>query len=142
MYRGAEVFFLVFDLTNSQSLQNLDTWYQEILHSTNSTPQQYTFGVIGNKLALIHNNDSDNSNNNNTNNNNDNKLSDDTSSSNNIRRVRREDVLDWCQRHHIPSHLYFETSAKDGTNVSLAFETVVKEWYSKNFTGGYRKSVI
>lgn len=53
LYRGSRTAALVYDVTNSESLTNLQTWYEEIIAVV---PGQ-RFLVVGNKIDLLPNYD-------------------------------------------------------------------------------------
>lgn len=52
-YRGADCCFLVYDITNPQSFENLVNWKNSFLSKSMVTlPDSFPFMVIGNKLDL------------------------------------------------------------------------------------------
>jgi len=52
-YRGADCCLLCYDITNSPSFENLNSWREEfLLHASPQNPNQFPFVVIGNKLDL------------------------------------------------------------------------------------------
>ncbi|GAB1221370.1 hypothetical protein ENUP19_0080G0007 [Entamoeba nuttalli] len=97
-YRGSDCCFLVFDVTNEQSFQSLDTWKNDFLSGANPTnATNFPFVVMGNKV------DEDAA----------------------KRVVSNEQAKDWCENNgDIP---YYETSAKSGLNVEEAFLTVARK---------------
>ncbi|KAH8318934.1 hypothetical protein KR074_012392, partial [Drosophila pseudoananassae] len=94
-YRGVDCCVLVFDITNFASFKALDRWRDEFLiQASPSDPANFPFIVLGNKVDLVPGNSY----------------------------VSRSLVNEWCQRNNsIP---YFETSAKEGTNLDLAFHSL------------------
>lgn len=56
-YRGADCCLLVYDITNSQSFENLDNWRQSFLKKGMVLdPESFPFMVVGNKLDLAEDN--------------------------------------------------------------------------------------
>ena len=52
-YRGADCCFLVYDITNKWSFENIPRWKQSFLEgSMASDPENFPFMVIGNKVDL------------------------------------------------------------------------------------------
>ena len=52
-YRGADCAFLVYDVTNNWSFNNLQTWRESFLSkSMVSSPESFPFMVLGNKCDL------------------------------------------------------------------------------------------
>ena len=52
-YRGADCAFLVYDITNNWSFDNLQNWKQSFLQkSMVSMPESFPFMVVGNKIDL------------------------------------------------------------------------------------------
>ncbi|ORY40799.1 hypothetical protein BCR33DRAFT_758496 [Rhizoclosmatium globosum] len=96
-YRGADCCVLVFDVTNSKSFDQLDSWRDEfLLQSSPKDPDTFPFVVVGNKVDLEESR----------------------------RQVSQKRALQWClQKGNIP---YFETSAKEAINVDLAFQTMAR----------------
>ena len=94
-YRGADSCALVYDVNNVKSFENLESWRDEFLMQANARdPDNFPFVVIGNKVDM-----------------------EDTK-----RQVTQKRAMTWCQqRGNIP---YYETSAKEGTNVEQAFHTI------------------
>ena len=55
-YRGADCCFLVYDITNRKSLDNLSVWKSSFLDkSMVVSPETFPFMVIGNKADLDEN---------------------------------------------------------------------------------------
>jgi len=90
-FRGAECCFLVFDVTNTNSFQQLKFWKDEfIAQSDIEDIETYPFIVLGNKKDEEQR-----------------------------REVSTESAMTWCKEHGITK--YYETSAKTGINVDEAF---------------------
>ena len=52
-YRGADCCFLVYDITNQASLDNIETWKNSFLQKSNMVePESFPFMVLGNKSDL------------------------------------------------------------------------------------------
>ena len=52
-YRGADCAFLVYDITNAWSFNNLQTWKESFLaKSMVSSPESFPFMILGNKCDL------------------------------------------------------------------------------------------
>jgi len=52
-YRGADCAFLVYDITNTWSFENIPNWKASFIQkSMVSQPENFPFMVIGNKLDL------------------------------------------------------------------------------------------
>ncbi|XP_047658002.1 ras-related protein Rab-9B isoform X1 [Tachysurus fulvidraco] len=98
-YRGADCCLLTFAVDDAQSFHNLSAWKQEFVrYSDVREPERFPFVVLGNKVDKVEDGE---------------------------RQVPEEEARAWCQENgHCP---YFETSAKDDTNVSAAFEAAVRE---------------
>ncbi|KAK3534900.1 hypothetical protein QTP70_001983 [Hemibagrus guttatus] len=98
-YRGADCCLLTFAVDDAQSFHNLSAWKQEFVrYSDVREPERFPFVVLGNKVDKVEDGE---------------------------RQVHEEEARAWCQENgHCP---YFETSAKDDTNVSAAFEAAVRE---------------
>lgn len=117
-YRGADCCVLVYDVTAPNSFKNLDSWRDEFLiQASPRDPEHFPFVVLGNKVDLdnrqvstpkfnwykiaI------------------NKLTNECQYQVSTRRAQQ-----WCQsKNEIP---YYETSAKEGINVEMAFQTIAK----------------
>ncbi|KAL8153193.1 hypothetical protein V2J09_010953 [Rumex salicifolius] len=96
-YRGADICVLVYDVNTMKSFENLNRWREEfLLQAGPSDAENFPFIVLGNKI------DVDNG---------------------NSRVVSEKKAKAWCASKNIP---YFETSAKDGTNVEAAFQLIAK----------------
>ncbi|XP_055324118.1 ras-related protein rab7-like [Sitodiplosis mosellana] len=95
-YRGADCCLMVFDVTDANSLKNLETWRDIFLVQANPPDaDSFPFVIVGNKIDLEN------------------------------RVISTRNAEKWCQEHNnIP---YFETSAKEGVNVQLAFETIAQK---------------
>ncbi|KAK4491387.1 hypothetical protein RD792_002130 [Penstemon davidsonii] len=97
-YRGADCCVLVYDVNVMKSFDNLNNWREEFLiQASPSDPENFPFVVIGNKVDV---------------------------DGGNSRVVSEKKARAWCaSKGNIP---YFETSAKEGTNVEEAFQVIAK----------------
>mmetsp|Transcript_9988 Transcript_9988/g.15033 ORF Transcript_9988/g.15033 Transcript_9988/m.15033 type:complete len:214 (-) Transcript_9988:27-668(-) len=97
-YRGSDACVLVYDITDSNSFQQLEVWREEFLNQSNPPNRNiFPFICIGNKVD---------------------KESD--------RKVSRTLVEQWCQNAGPNPIPYFETSAKDGTEVEETFNEIIR----------------
>ncbi|KAG4301793.1 hypothetical protein PCANB_001981 [Pneumocystis canis] len=96
-YRGADCCVLVFDVNNCKSFETLDSWRNEFfIQASPRDPEHFPFVCLGNKIDLEESK----------------------------REVPQKRAATFCQSlGDIP---YFETSAKDNTNVDQAFEFIAK----------------
>lgn len=96
-YRGADCCVLVYDVNNSKSFENLDSWRDEFLIQANPRdPESFPFVVLGNKVDVEESK----------------------------RMISTKRASTYCQsKGNIP---YFETSAKEAINVEQAFEVIAK----------------
>ena len=95
-YRNTECCALVFDLTDSKSFENIESWRTEFLNQLNpEDPDNFPFVLIGNKSDKVAE-----------------------------RKVEDFKINQYCQTKSIMS--YFETSCKNNINVDAAFEEVAK----------------
>jgi Ras-related protein Rab-7A len=87
----------VYDITEAKSFDNLESWMDEFLVHANPTNQStFPFVVLGNKSDL----------------------------GSSRRQVSQQKAKAWCaSKGDIP---YFETSAKEASNVEQAFHTIAK----------------
>jgi len=101
-FRGSNVCILVYDITNKQSFEALDTWakqFTEKAGSTSTNPaDEFIFVVLGNKCDLEN------------------------------REVESETAFQFCQKHGF--NLY-ETSALSGFQVHEAFEFIAQKGIEK-----------
>ena len=94
-YRGADCCVLVYDVTNANSFETLDSWRDKFLMDiTPENPEQFPFVVLGNKSDLEN------------------------------RQVSTSKAQNWCELKNFP---YFETSAKETTNMEQAFNKIAKD---------------
>jgi Ras-related protein Rab-7A len=95
-YRGADACALVYDMTDSKSFDNLESWMDEFLvHAAPRNADAFPFVVLGNKADLS-----------------------------TRRQVNAARAAQWCQsKTDIP---HFETSAKEAVNVDQAFQTIAR----------------
>ena len=97
-YRGADICMLSFDVTRNDTFEALETWRDEfLLHANPADEQNFPFAVLANKVDLT-----------------------------SERSVSSSRAQNWC-RHQDGDVTYFETSAKDSTNVSQAFYEMTKK---------------
>ena len=105
-YRNSECCILVFDLTDQKSFESIENWKNEFLNQLNPKEPD-TFPFV-----LLGN------------------KSDKTSD----KKVQESKIKQYCElRGKIP---YFETSAKDSTNVEAAFQEVAKLAFKRNYKEG------
>ncbi|KAJ8450457.1 hypothetical protein Cgig2_002142 [Carnegiea gigantea] len=107
-YRGADCCVLVYDVNVMKSFDDLNRWREEFLlqielccnvklQASPHDPENFPFVVLGNKIDM---------------------------DGGNSRVVSAKKAKAWCaSKGNIP---YFETSAKDGTNVEEAFQCIAK----------------
>ena len=101
-YRNSECCVLVCDLTDQKSFETIDTWRQEFLNQLNPKDPE-------NFPFVLLGNKCDKE---------------------NERKVQDSKIKQYCEtKSHMP---YFETSAKDNTNVDNAFETIAKLAFARN----------
>ena len=101
-YRNSVLCVLVFDLTNSDSFNNVDMWRKTFLEQLQpQNPESFPFVLIGNKVDL----------------------------KNDIK-VNNEDIQKYCKDHN--NMPYFNASAQDNTNVEDAFNKVADLAYEKS----------
>jgi Ras-related protein Rab-7A len=108
-HRGANICFLVFDVTNSESFEALEQWHDEFVsNALRDGSEEFPFACIGNKLD---------------------KASE--------RSVTEKRARNWVTSK--PGMTYYETSAKDATNVAQAFtETARRAFKSMAATASYK----
>ncbi|KAH9844995.1 putative Ras-related protein Rab7 [Teratosphaeria destructans] len=96
-YRGADCCVLVYDVNNSKSFDTLDSWRDEFLiQASPMDPESFPFVVLGNKVDV----------------------------GEDKRVISAKRAQAFCQaKGGIP---YFETSAKEGSNVEQAFEVIAR----------------
>ena len=96
-YRGADCAFLVYDITNTWSFDNVANWKNSFLQkSMVSMPETFPFMVVGNKLDMA----------------------------DEERSVDKQAAEDFCQREGMQ---FIETSARDNVNVEEAFRLLATE---------------
>lgn len=92
-YRGADACILVYDITAEKSFDQLNSWRDEFLSQASPRDaENFPFVVLGNKVD---------------------KESE--------RRVPKSKATQWCKVKESKPLPYFETSAKDGIKVEVAF---------------------
>jgi len=105
-YRGADACILVYDITNQASFEHLTTWKNDFLSQANpKDPANFPFVVVGNKS------DKDGP----------------------ERKVSKDAAIQWCKKGNSDGKVIpnFETSAKDGKNVTDAFTRAAELALSK-----------
>uniref|UniRef100_A0A7C8Z810 Ras-related protein Rab-7b n=1 Tax=Opuntia streptacantha TaxID=393608 RepID=A0A7C8Z810_OPUST len=109
-FRGADCCVLVFDVNILESFHSLLTWRDEFIKQTEiGDPTKFPFVVIGNKIDL------------------------DGGAG---REVGEKRAQEWCESIKLGpsgsgSVVYFETSAKEGSNVDSAFLSIAKSALSR-----------
>ena len=94
-YRGADCCFLVYDITNKSSLDNIENWWELFIQkSMIQDPETFPFMVVGNKTDLED------------------------------QRVVTEEQAQKFVKDLGNDIEHMETSAKDNTNVNQAFEFI------------------
>ncbi|KKA27033.1 hypothetical protein TD95_004346 [Thielaviopsis punctulata] len=115
-YRGADCCVLVYDVNNSKSFDALDSWRDEFLiQASTRDPDNFPFVVLGNKIDV------------------------DESK----RVISNKRASAFCQsKGGIP---YFETSAKEATNVEQAFEVIARnalaQEESEEYSGDFQDPI-
>ena len=96
-YRGADCCALCYDVNDPKTFESLNNWREEFLvQSSPKNPDQFPFVVLGNKIDCYEGS---------------------------IEAVKKK-AEQWCSEHfNIP---FFETSAKNATNVELAFQSIAQ----------------
>ena len=103
-YRNTVVCVLVFDLTNLDSFNNVETWHKTFLDQLQpQNPESFPFVLIGNK----------------------NDMKDDI-------KVEKENIEKYCKEHN--NMPYFSASAQEGVNVEDAFIKVADLAIEKNIS--------
>lgn len=98
-YRGTDICILTYSVDNMQSFKNLTMWKKEFLYYADiKDPLNFPFMVVGNKIDL----------------------------GPGKKVVTTEHLVSWITSNGCPP--FVETSAKDATNVSLAFKLAVENW--------------
>jgi Ras-related protein Rab-7A len=98
-YRGADCCMLVYDVTNKESFERLETWKTEFLiQAQPKRPESFPFLLVGNKIDRL--------------------VGDE-------RVIPLSQIQDWCEK--TMSISYVETSAKEGTQVEEAFQRLASE---------------
>ncbi|KAJ9637889.1 Rab GTPase ypt7 [Coniosporium tulheliwenetii] len=107
-YRGADCCVLVYDVNNSKSFDTLDSWRDEFLiQASPMDPESFPFVVIGNKIDVEESK----------------------------RMISTKRAMAFCQsKGGIP---YFETSAKEATNVDQAFEVIARQALAQEEAGDF-----
>lgn len=103
-YRGSDACILCYDITDNASFQHIDNWRNEFLMHVgiNSIEEKnkFPFVLLGNKVDIVNENADK-------------------------RAVSIQQVTAYCNTHN--NIQYYETSAKDDSNVEQAFITVAKQ---------------
>lgn len=96
-YRGADCAFLVYDITNNWSFENINNWKDSFLQkSMVSMPESFPFMVVGNKLDIAEDD----------------------------RAVETSDAQEYCDSNGMS---FIETSARNNVNVEEAFRVLATE---------------
>ncbi|ODV84524.1 hypothetical protein CANARDRAFT_29062 [[Candida] arabinofermentans NRRL YB-2248] len=96
-YRGSDCCVLVYDVTNTKSFENVQSWRDEFLIQANiKDPDNFPFVVIGNKIDVEENK----------------------------RLISSKKAQALCA--NLGNLPYFETSAKEAVNVEQAFDVVAR----------------
>lgn len=96
-YRGSDCCILTFAMDDRASFANLDMWKKEFLHYSDvGGLENYPFILLANKSDRREY----------------------------LKQVSVDEIREWCRNND--SICYFETSAKDNTNVSEAFQTAIR----------------
>lgn len=108
-YRGTRAVFIIYDITEKSSFDNVDNWISSV---KSCTDKDVLVVMIGNKSDLSH-----------------------------LRKVSLSDAKSKAENNDI---LYYETSAKDGSNIEYVFEVLGKYIYSlyEKELLEFRKSVV
>lgn len=99
-YRGADSCVLTYDITDSKTFENLDSWMDEFL--VNAAPRNqetFPFVVLGNKSDLA----------------------------STRRQVSQTRARQWCASKMAQPIPHFETSARDAENIEEAFKTIAQQ---------------
>eukprot|EP01002_Notosolenus_urceolatus_P013744 NODE_4678_length_776_cov_7.074278_g3890_i0.p1 GENE.NODE_4678_length_776_cov_7.074278_g3890_i0~~NODE_4678_length_776_cov_7.074278_g3890_i0.p1 ORF type:complete len:231 (-),score=25.83 NODE_4678_length_776_cov_7.074278_g3890_i0:82-753(-) len=100
-YRGSDVCVLVFDVNSESSFQHMSSWRTCFLEQVGASSDSFPFSAVGNKIDV-----------------------DPTE-----RQIDGEQARQWCGR--VRGNIrYFETSAKDGTNIEAVFTDVARRYLS------------
>lgn len=95
-YRGADACVCVFDITKPKSFEALQSWKDEFLIQAGPRdPDNFPFVVLGNMSDKV-----------------------------DERRVSTEKAMMWCKKDNEWPIPYFETSAKEATNIEQAFQEI------------------
>jgi len=96
-YRGADCCALCYDVNDQKTFESLNNWRDEFLvQASPKNPDQFPFVVLGNKVDMYEGS---------------------------IESIQKK-AEQWCSEHfNIP---FFETSAKNATNVEEAFNSIAK----------------
>jgi Ras-related protein Rab-7A len=101
-YRNSECCVLVFDLTDENTFETIDSWKTEFLNQLNpKDPENFPFVLVGNKCDL----------------------------SDNIK-VTKDKIDKYIEKNS--NMKYFETSAKDNIKVNEVFQLVGKLAFNRN----------
>jgi Ras-related protein Rab-7A len=97
-YRGADCCVCVYDVTTPKSFESLDSWRDEfLLQASPKNTDDFPFVVLGNKTDVDPRQ----------------------------RKVPNSRAEAWCKKHKVAIP-YFETSAKNATNVEAAFTEIAR----------------
>ncbi|KRX00474.1 P-loop containing nucleoside triphosphate hydrolase [Pseudocohnilembus persalinus] len=94
-YKGAVGALITYDITDRESFEKIDKWYQEL--KTYSEKNFIVIMLVGNKSDM-----------------------------NDKRQVSKDEGVKWAEQNKMG---FFETSAKDGSNIEFTFQKLIEQIY-------------